>query len=86
MVGFNRRFSPLTQRLKKVLAYRKSPLSIIIIVNAGSVSMDSWVQDPGVWRGRILGEDCHFIDLMRYIVVVPIEEVYYVATVNKEKI
>jgi predicted dehydrogenase len=48
MVEFNRRFSPLTQRLKKVLAYRKSPLSIIIIVNADSVPMDSWVQDPGV--------------------------------------
>jgi predicted dehydrogenase len=38
--------------------------------------MDSWVQDPEVWGGRILGEDCHFIDLMRYIVGVPIEEVY----------
>jgi len=48
MVGFNRRFLPLTQRLKKVFVYRKSLLSILIIVNAGSVTMDSWVQDPGV--------------------------------------
>ena len=86
MVGFNRRFSPLTQRLKKELAYRKSPLSISIVVNAGSVPMDSWVNDPEVGGGRILGEGCHFIDLMRYIVGVPIEEVYSISTVNGGKI
>jgi len=85
MVGFNRRFSPLAQKLKKELMYRKSPLCITIIVNAGSVAIDSWVNDLEVGGGRILGEGCHFIDLMQYIVDSPIEKVYSISTRNRGK-
>jgi polar amino acid transport system substrate-binding protein len=67
MVGFNRRFSPLGQRAKDFFARRDSPLSIVYRVNAGRISMDHWTQDPEEGGGRIVGEVCHFIDLMQYL-------------------
>jgi len=66
MVGFNRRFSPITQRLKKELLPEQTK-SILIRVNAGSVPPDHWVHDPQVGGGRIIGEACHFIDLAMYL-------------------
>jgi len=65
MVGFNRRFSPLTQQIIK----QKSdlPMSIIYRVNAGMIPADSWIQDREVGGGRILGEVCHFVDYMIYL-------------------
>ncbi|WP_232003094.1 bi-domain-containing oxidoreductase [Pseudoalteromonas piscicida] len=67
MVGFNRRFSPQVQRIKQLLAPIKEPKSFIMTMNAGSIPAEHWTQDPTVGGGRIIGEACHFIDLMRYL-------------------
>jgi len=71
MVGFNRRFSPLGQRAKDFFARRDSPLSIVYRVNAGRISMDHWTQDPEEGGGRIVGEVCHFIDFMEFLIGAP---------------
>ncbi len=80
MVGFNRRFSPFTQKLKRVLEERGDPISIIITVNAGHIPQDHWVHDPVMGGGRIVGEGCHFIDLARYLVGKPIKSVSALST------
>lgn len=67
LVGFNRRFSPLAARAKEVFAGRQSPLSLVYRVNAGRIPRDHWTQDPGEGGGRIVGEVCHFIDLMQFL-------------------
>jgi predicted dehydrogenase/threonine dehydrogenase-like Zn-dependent dehydrogenase len=67
MVGFNRRFSPQVQKMKELLAPIKEPKSFIMTMNAGSIPADHWTQDSSVGGGRIIGEACHFIDLMRYL-------------------
>ncbi|MEE4185768.1 MAG: bi-domain-containing oxidoreductase [Gammaproteobacteria bacterium] len=72
MVGFNRRFSPLVVKLKRLLDARAEPKSFVMTVNAGSVPDDHWVQDPVQGGGRIVGEACHFIDLLRFLAAAPI--------------
>ena len=67
MVGFNRRFSPQIQKMKELLAPIKEPKSFIMTMNAGNIPSDHWTQDNNVGGGRIIGEACHFIDLMRYL-------------------
>jgi polar amino acid transport system substrate-binding protein len=68
MAGFNRRFSPSAKQAKEFFSdARTFPLSIIYRVNAGRIPKDSWVQDPIQGGGRIVGEVCHFIDLMQYL-------------------
>uniref|UniRef100_A6VTG3 Alcohol dehydrogenase zinc-binding domain protein n=1 Tax=Marinomonas sp. (strain MWYL1) TaxID=400668 RepID=A6VTG3_MARMS len=67
MVGFNRRFSPQVQKMKALLDPIKEPKSFIMTMNAGSIPADHWTQDNNVGGGRIIGEACHFIDLMRYL-------------------
>jgi predicted dehydrogenase/threonine dehydrogenase-like Zn-dependent dehydrogenase len=66
-VGFNRRFAPLITRLKSQLAHRKRPLAMTFICNGGPVPADHWIQDPSVGGGRIIGEACHFIDLLHFL-------------------
>ena len=68
MVGFNRRFAPQVQKMHDLLSRVKAPKSIIVTVNAGFIPEDHWTQDPLVGGGRIIGECCHFIDLMRFLV------------------
>lgn len=60
MVGFNRRFSPLSQELKKMTG--DAPISMVYRVNAGAIPPESWIQAPDIGGGRIVGEVCHFID------------------------
>lgn len=67
MVGFNRRFAPRTAELRGRLAARGGPMIINYRVNAGLIPPGHWIQDPGVGGGRIIGEACHFIDLMQHI-------------------
>lgn len=70
MVGFNRRFSPLAQKMKTLLGGSGAdevPMNVVITVNAGSVPAGSWVHDRSVGGGRILGEACHFVDLMTFL-------------------
>ncbi|MFI8035346.1 bi-domain-containing oxidoreductase [Acinetobacter sp. ABJ_C3_5] len=67
MVGFNRRFSPQVQKMKTLLDTVKEPKSFIMTMNAGAIPADHWTQDNTVGGGRIIGEACHFIDLMRFL-------------------
>jgi predicted dehydrogenase/threonine dehydrogenase-like Zn-dependent dehydrogenase len=67
MVGFNRRFSPQVQKMKQLLEPVKSPKTFIMTMNAGSIPADHWTQDNNVGGGRIIGEACHFVDLMRFL-------------------
>lgn len=68
MVGFNRRFAPQVQRMKALLAGVGGPKSLVMTVNAGVIPPDHWTQDPEVGGGRIVGEACHFIDLLAFLV------------------
>ena len=68
MVGFNRRYAPHVVKMKKLLESHRSPKSIIMTVNAGAIPAEHWVQDTLIGGGRIVGEGCHFIDLMRHLV------------------
>ena len=67
MVGFNRRFSPLTEKLKNFFARRAEPMLVHIRCNAGFIPRDSWIQDAEN-GGRIIGELCHFVDWARAVV------------------
>jgi polar amino acid transport system substrate-binding protein len=65
MVGYNRRFAPHAEALKKELS--DGPMAMIYRINAGAIPADSWIQDPEVGGGRILGEACHFIDFLTWL-------------------
>src|SRR5207248_7048564 len=67
MVGFNRRFAPMTVRMKKFLCKIGEPLTMHYRVNAGPLSPDHWINDPEQGGGRIIGEVCHFIDLLAFL-------------------
>ena len=73
MVGFNRRFAPQIVKLKQLLAGAPGPKCMIMTVNAGAVAAHHWTQDPVVGGGRLVGEGCHFIDLLRFVADAPIE-------------
>jgi predicted dehydrogenase len=66
-VGFNRRFSPLARELKSRLGTRRAPLVLQYRVNAGPVPDGSWLKDPAIGGGRIVGEACHMVDLCGYL-------------------
>lgn len=68
MVGFNRRFAPQIRKMKSLIDPIKGPKAFIMTINAGSIPGDHWTQDIGVGGGRIIGEACHFVDLMRFLV------------------
>jgi predicted dehydrogenase/threonine dehydrogenase-like Zn-dependent dehydrogenase len=72
MVGFNRRFSPHIVRIKELLASTKGPKAFIYTVNAGAVPANHWILDPEQGGGRIVGEACHFLDLLRFLAGAPI--------------
>lgn len=65
MVGFNRRFSPHTEKMKALLG--SSQMNVIATMNAGNIPANVWVHDMLVGGGRIIGEACHFIDLITYL-------------------
>lgn len=71
MIGFNRRFSPFTRWLKDRFAGIAQPLAVHCTVNAGFVPADHWVHDPEQGRGRVIGEVCHFVDLIQHLVGSP---------------
>jgi predicted dehydrogenase/threonine dehydrogenase-like Zn-dependent dehydrogenase len=67
MVGFNRRFAPHVVRMKALLDTVKTPKTFIVTVNAGALAAPHWTQAKDIGGGRIIGEACHFIDLMRFL-------------------
>jgi predicted dehydrogenase/threonine dehydrogenase-like Zn-dependent dehydrogenase len=65
--GLNRRHAPLIQQIKKNLSTDKLPAVYDYIVNAGSIPEDHWTQDERVGGGRIIGEACHFVDVIQFL-------------------
>ncbi len=75
MVGFNRRFAPHIQKMKTLLAGVLVPKSFVMTVNAGAIPADHWTHDPAAGGGRIIGEGCHFVDLLRFLCGHPITNI-----------
>lgn len=67
MVGFNRRFSPHAVQAMEFFTGRQFPLSILYRISGGRIPKSHWIQDPQQGGGRIVGEVCHFIDLMHFL-------------------
>ncbi|MDX6695677.1 MAG: hypothetical protein QOF02_3280 [Blastocatellia bacterium] len=85
MVGFNRRFSPLARAAKEFFAGRQSPLSISYRINAGRIPRSHWIQDPREGGGRIIGEVCHFVDLMHFLTGALVTRVYAEAVTSRNR-
>lgn len=75
MVGFNRRFAPQVQKMKAMLKTCPGPKALIMTINAGAAPTGHWTTDPETGGGRIIGEACHFIDLLRFLIGSPIIEI-----------
>lgn len=74
-IGFNRRFSPFIQEAKKAIGNSGAPINVIATMNAGAIPSDHWVQDMETGGGRIIGEACHYIDLITYLTGSLVDEV-----------
>jgi predicted dehydrogenase/threonine dehydrogenase-like Zn-dependent dehydrogenase len=85
MVGFNRRFAPMIEEMRKFLAVRKRPILAAYRVNAGAIVASHWTQDPATGGGRIIGEACHFIDLLQWLAGSPPIRVFTQAAVAEGK-
>lgn len=68
MVGFNRRFAVFTKKVKEIYNDRNYPLIINYRINAGEIDKDHWIQDAEIGGGRIIGELCHFINFIYYLI------------------
>ncbi len=66
-VGFNRRFAPLALRLRAALTSKSGPRRFTVDINAGRLPAGHWTLDPKQGGGRIVGEACHFVDLLRFL-------------------
>lgn len=67
MVGFNRRFAPHVKKMRELLRGRTAPLCMNMMVNAGKIPADHWTQDPRTGGGRMIGEGCHWLDLLAFL-------------------
>ncbi len=65
MVGYNRRFAPLSEVIRKELG--SGPMAMVYRINAGPIPVDSWIQDSASGGGRIVGEVCHFVDYLTFL-------------------
>ncbi|MEV9528526.1 bi-domain-containing oxidoreductase [Aliarcobacter butzleri] len=79
-VGFNRRFSPMIEKMKKIIS---GQISVNYRVNAGIIPKNVWIQDRTIGGGRIIGEVCHFIDTCSYLIGSEVKSVF-ATTINKE--
>ncbi len=84
MVGFNRRFAPLLQDLQRQLSSLQGPKAFVYTCNAGAIPADHWTQDPAAGGGRLLGEACHFVDLLRHLAASPIEDLQLLAAADRK--
>ena len=82
MIGFNRRFAPLVVEAKRVFAGHAGPLSMIYRINAGAIPSDHWTQDLEEGGGRVIGEVCHFVDLLQFLCGSRPESVHALAAGN----
>ncbi len=65
-VGFNRRFAPYYLELKRAIAQRTGPAIINCRMNSPGLSGSFWAADPA-FGGALVGEGCHFVDLMYWL-------------------
>lgn len=79
-VGFNRRFSPMVEKMKKFIS---GQISVNYRINAGIIPKNVWIQDRTIGGGRIIGEVCHFIDTCSYLIGSEVKSVF-ATTINKE--
>jgi len=82
MVGFNRRFAPLLVELQQQLVRLSGPKAFVYTCNAGAIPADHWTQDPALGGGRLLGEACHFVDLLRHLAASPIEDLQLISAAD----
>ena len=85
MAGFNRRFSKLTEILKKELSNIKSPKAFNYTCNAGYLDNNHWTNDDRIGGGRLIGEACHFLDLIMYLSESKIDDVNIVYAKDDKK-
>ena len=78
-VGFNRRFSPHAEKMKALIGDRPGTMNIIATMNAGYISPEVWVHDLEAGGGRIIGEACHYVDLITYLTGSKVVEVSMMA-------
>jgi len=85
-VGFNRRFSPHAEKIRALIGERPGPMNIIATMNAGHIPPEVWVHDLESGGGRIIGEACHYVDLITYLTGSKVVEVsmYAMGTDPKE--
>lgn len=84
MVGFNRRFAPLLLDLRQQLQRLSGPKALIYTCNAGAIPPDHWTQDPALGGGRLLGEACHFVDVLRHLADSPIEDLQLLSSADSK--
>lgn len=86
MVGFNRRFAPVSVSIKNEFKNTGEPMVINMRINAGFIPKENWLQQKDIGAGRIIGEMCHFIDLMQFFTGSEPERVYAdcIATTNNK--
>ena len=84
MVGFNRRFAPLLVDLQQQLTRLSGPKAFVYTCNAGFIPADHWTQDPVLGGGRLLGEACHFVDLLRNVAASPIEDLQLLSAADSK--
>ena len=84
MVGFNRRFAPLIIELQQQLRRLSGPKAFVYTCNAGFIPPDHWTQHPDLGGGRLLGEACHFVDLLRHLAGSPIQELQLLTALDSK--
>jgi predicted dehydrogenase/threonine dehydrogenase-like Zn-dependent dehydrogenase len=84
MVGFNRRFAPLLVDLQQQLSRLQGPRAFVYTCNAGAIPTDHWTQDPAAGGGRLLGEACHFVDLIRHLAASPIDDLQLLSAADRK--
>ena len=82
MVGFNRRFAPLLVDLEQQLVRLSGPKAFVYTCNAGLIPVDHWTQAPALGGGRLLGEACHFVDLLRHLAASPIDDLQLISATD----
>jgi predicted dehydrogenase len=75
-VGFNRRFARQVVRMREFLGETRGPMTAVYRVNAGRVDLGHWVHDPVEGGGRLIGEGCHFLDTLVFLLDSRIDQVH----------
>ena len=74
MVGFNRRFAPHVIKIKQLINAVSGPKCFQLSVNSGYISSEHWINDKIIGGGRLIGEGCHFLDLIRFLSGSPVKK------------